>query len=135
MRGNILEEIWLARPPNHWLTTQEIQLLSALMMRNPTGNKFVHMFSPSITKIMENTFQLYVHIKNGGTTNALLEKLKGIIHSLCNYIECASNLFKRKFLVFLCNCAEFHWFTFVMVNPSVIYWRGHSSKKLDVNNT
>ena len=47
---------------------------------------------------------------------------------LCDYIECAGDLFEHKFLVFFCNHAKFYWYTFIMVNLSVIYWRGHNSK-------
>ena len=112
----------------------EIQLLSALMMRNTTENKFVHVFSPSITKIMQNAFQWYHQIKHNCKTDGLHAKLKGNLHSLCDYIECVSDLFEHKFLVFLCDCTETHWYTFVVVNPSVIYLRGHSSKKWKGNN-
>ena len=58
----------------------------------------------------------------------LSKKLKGHLHYLHNYIECVGDLFEHKFLVFLWNCSNFHWITFIMVNPSVIYLRGDSTK-------
>ena len=98
------------------------------MMRNTLENKFIHVFSPNITKIMQNTFQLYDQLKHRSTTAALHDKFKGNLHSLHDYIECVGDLFEHKFLVFLCNCTELHWYTFVVVNPSLMYLRGHSSK-------
>ena len=56
MHGTIYESIWQKWHHNHWLSMAEMQLFSALMMRNTTENKFVHVFSPSITKIMQNAF-------------------------------------------------------------------------------
>ena len=105
----------------------EIQLLSAVMMQNTTKNKFVHFFSPTITKMMQETFQFYDQIKHEGRTD-LCEKWKGHLQYLQDYIECVGDLFEHKFLVFLCNPSSFHWITFVMINPSLIYLRGDSSK-------
>ena len=102
-------------------------------MRNTLENKFVHVLSPSITKIMQETYQLYDNIKHGNKTAGLHDRLNVNLHSLHDYIECVGDLFKHKFLLFLCNHSEIHWYTFVVVNPSVIYLRGHSTKKWNDN--
>ena len=107
----------------------EIQLLSALMLRNTTENKFVNVFLPSITKRMQHAYALYDHLKHDHRTDDMETKLKNNLHSFCDYIKCVCDLFEHKFLVFLCNCTETHWFTFIMVNLSVVYSRGHPSKK------
>ena len=85
-------------------------------------------FHQAKTKILQNAFQWYDQIKCNGGTDDLHAKLKSNLHSLCDYIECVGDLFKHKFLVFLCNRTEMHWYTFVMVNPSVIYLRGTEVK-------
>ena len=128
MQGAIIKSVWQQWPTNHWLSTAAIQLLSALMMRNTTENKFVHVFSPTITKMMQESYQFYDQFKHKGQTMDLSKKLKGHLHHLRDYIECVGDLFEHKFLVFLCNCSNFHWITFIMVNPSVIYLRGDSTK-------
>ena len=102
------------------------------MMWNTTENKFIHLFSPMITMMMKETFELYDQIKHESRTE-LCAKLKGHLQYLRDYIECVGDLFKHKFLVFLCNPSSFHWITFIMVNPSVIYLRGDSSKKQNDN--
>ena len=80
-------------------------------------------------KIIQTTFQLYDQIKHGSKIDGLQDKLHANLHSLHDYIECVGDLFKHKFLVFLCNHTELHWYAFVVVNPSVIYFRGQTSKK------
>ena len=63
MQGTILESIWHSRAAtsqqNHWPSTSEIQLLSALLLRNATQNNFIHVFSPSSTlKMNEKGIQI-----------------------------------------------------------------------------
>ena len=133
LHGTVYEDIWKNCERNHWLSTAEIQLLSAVLTRNSLHNKYVHVLSPDIAKIIQTTFQMYQEIKRGNETTGLQDKLQANLHTLRDYIECVGDLFEHKFLLFLCNHTELHWYTFVVVNPSVIYLHflqrfKHSSK-------
>ena len=130
MKGSIHESVWKSRASNHWLSTAEIQLLFAVMMRNTTETKFVHFFSLTTTMMMKETYELYVKVKRD-PKEEWREKLKGHLQYLRDYVECMGDLFEHKFLVFICNPSSFHWNTYVMVNPSVIYLRGENSNRPD----
>ena len=133
LHGTIYEDIWKNRGHNHWLSTAEIQLLSAVLTRNSLHNKYAHVLSPDITKIIQKTFQMYQEIKRGNETTGLQDKLQANLHTLRDYIECVGDLFEHKFLLFLCNHTELHWYTFVVVNPSVIYLKGQQRKETNEN--
>ena len=128
MKGSIYESVWNSRASNHWLSTAEIQLLFAVLTRNTTETKFVHFFSPTTTMMMKETYELYVKVKRD-PKEEWREKLKGHLQYLRDYVECVGDLFEHKFLVFVCNPSSFHWNTYVVVNPSVIYLRGENSNR------
>ena len=69
---------------------------------------------------MKETYELYLNLKDEDKVE-WREKLNQNLRYLRNYVECVGDLFEHKFLVFICNPSTFHWNTFVMVNPSVIY--------------
>ena len=81
MQGAIDESIWQKQANNHWLSTAEIQMLSAVMMQNTNENKFIHFFLLMITMMMKETYELYDQIKCEDRTE-LCEKLKGHLQYL-----------------------------------------------------
>ena len=77
---------------------------------------------------MKKAYKLAYKIGKGKAFGDEVDKYKNIICGFCDYLDCVHDLFEHKFLVFLCNPSDIHWFTFVMVNQLLIYNKGHLTK-------
>jgi hypothetical protein len=129
MLGTITGTFWKGAIKNegkHWLCSSEIMFLSALFLRNTSQNKHVHVFSPDWTLRMRRAFQNTCHVttRDENCTDADRKIYLDNIQMFCQYVDCVRDLFEHKFLVFLCNPSDFHWISYVVVNPFLIYKKG-----------
>jgi hypothetical protein len=64
LNGWIEKEYWetIESQPNHWLATKEIQLLSAIFLRNRTEQNAVHVIPPDITLRMKHFYDVTLRI-------------------------------------------------------------------------
>jgi hypothetical protein len=108
----------------HWLCTDEIVFLSALLLRNTSENKFVHVLSPDWTLRMTNLFSVTEQMNVSQPDPAVTKKYNLCIEECCKYVDSVRDLFEHKFLVFLCNPTHAHWISYVVVNPLLVYQKG-----------
>ena len=102
----------LIQKHNHFLNTDEVQMLIAILLCNNSINHHMHVLCPQTCQKMMTA---YNSIEDGNQENLHLA-----MKTLHKYLDSTHDIMEHKYLAFLFNTGALHWVTMVVVNPSCI---------------
>ena len=104
-----------------WLTTNEIQFLFAFLLHNPESNTFFHVLGPTITNKVAIAYHTMASIVHEKATEKDVSSYNYMVSGIQDYIDSRLDIFKHKFLVFVCNQSQMHWVSVVVINPFLVF--------------
>jgi hypothetical protein len=90
---------------------------------------------PNVTQTIASIYPDMVKVDGGTATKQEHDQYIADLDKLKHYIDTRLDIFKCKFLVFVCNVSNMHWLSVVVINPFLVYDKFlEGNGKQDVSN-
>jgi len=121
--GRIVGERRRLMNTKSWLSTDDVQFLLTLFLRNQDASTCFHILGPAIMHKVNIVYTTREKANKENRNNTEIEErtINANISDIKKYIDTRLDIMENKFLMFLCNVSSNHWISVVVVNAFVIF--------------